>query len=214
MADLEIDANDFLKTIPKYVSDIRQRAVPMANRRAINRALIFARKLTIKRTQMHYKLTRQELVGSGKKGIKGFLNIRNARGNNLKQQEGSLDISGRPISMLRFLPPSKRKTQKQKGVSPKRRQKLRVEITPGQKKLHPKDFVQKGKGGQLLVFRRMTGKKKGDKEKLAAQKVPSIPLALKKHKSLDLITRMTNLRYQKNFQREFDFFVNKLSKKK
>jgi len=211
MSDFVIDSTDLLR-IPKFLKNIKNKNVPKANRRAANTALIYARKLTIKRVQISYKLKRQDLVRSSKKGLAGFLSIVKMRGNRLEGQEGLLNISGRPVNMTRFLPPGKRKPISQKGKTMKGRGKLKFEIKPGQKKTHPHDFVQRGKNGNMLVFRRQKGKKKGKREKLAAQKVPSIPVVLEKTESIEIIRRMTGVRYARNFTRQLNFLINKENK--
>jgi hypothetical protein len=159
-----------------------------------------------KNTMKHYKLKKKELKDS-------YFTMFRARGNRVEQQVATLKVSGRPISLIRFIPKGKRKPADQKGKSIKQRRPLRIEIRPGNKK-KTKLFIQKGKGGMTHVFRRKEGKKKGGKEVLAKQSAPALPELYSKVKSIRLQASITALRqYNKEFARQFKFLVNKAENK-
>jgi hypothetical protein len=153
--DFEIETAPF-KKIPIFLDDIKNKAFPVANRNALNRSLTTLRENMAKNTMKHYKLKKKELKDS-------YFTMFRARGNRVEQQVATLKVSGRPISLIRFIPKGKRKPADQKGKSIKQRRPLRIEIRPGNKK-KTKLFIQKGKGGMTHVFRRKEGKNKAGRK--------------------------------------------------
>ncbi len=197
----EIQA-DILKKIPLFLNDVQKQALPKANRAALNRSLITLRNEMARRTKKHYKLKTGELK-------RDYLTPIKAHGNNVYQQTATLKVSGRPISLIRFLTKAKRSPVSQKGKSIKQRRPLKIEIKPGSSR-STKLFVQKGKGGKTHVFRRQTGKKKGGKEVMAKQSAPGLTSLYDQVKSIRLqSSRVAYIQYKKEFDRQFRFFVNK-----
>ena len=75
------------------------------------------------------------------------------QGSDFRKYEVEMRISRKPIRLLHFIK-GKKEAQKQKGISAKRRRKLKAEVVPGRVTKLRKAFIQKGKGGSLLVFQR------------------------------------------------------------
>lgn len=199
--EFEIET-DALKRIPMFLNEVQEKALPKANRNALNRSLVTLRKEMVSRTRKHYKLKAGEIR-------KDYMKSFRASGSMVSSQMATLKISGRPISLIRFLTKSSRRPQNQKGKSIKQRRALRIEVKPGNKR-KTKLFVQKGKGGNMQVFRRQTGKKKNNKEVLAKQSAPGLGELYSKVKSIRQQSSLIALRtYRKEFDRQFKFFVDK-----
>ena len=197
---------DIFKKLPTFLDNIQHEALPKANRRALNRSLTTLKKNITQKTRLHYKLKAGELK-------RDFLRSYPAKGNDIRMHEAKLIVSGRPVSLLRFLPKGKRKPVDQKGKSVRQRRPLRVEIKPGVKKA-TRYFVQKGTGGKNVVFARKEGRKKNGRAVIAKQSAPGLPFLFKRVKSITLRSTLMALRqYERDFERDFDFFVRKAMSK-
>lgn len=191
---------DALARVPLFLNDVQSKALPKANRNALNRSLTTLRNEINNRVRLNYKLKKSDL------NKKYLFNLK-ARGNMVSQQVATLNVSGKAISLINFVPKAKRKPVNQRGIPVKRRRPLRIEIRPGDKR-KTKLFVQKGKGGNLHVFRRNEDAKKP--KGLMKQSAPSLPELFDKVKSIRLQSSKEALKtYRKEFDRQFDFFVKK-----
>lgn len=207
MPEITIVTDNVFKDMQKRLERLNHKALPKANKRAINRSLIAIRKDSIKDIQKFYKLKRGDLVKSGN-ALGSAIALRKASGTSLGFMFGEVKFSNKPINMLKFVS-GKKAPRDQKGVSPKRRRKIKVEVTPGQKKTKQLDFIQRGKNGKMFVFRRRKGTVKNGKEVLAAQKIPSLSVALQKLGRLRRIQATAAQKYARNLRSEIRFAINK-----
>ena len=98
---LEISLDKDIKEIQGFFNDLKFKAITTAARQGLNKAVDQTRSLAIKeiRKKRHAKLSDLR----GRKGRKGFVTIRKARGNNLARLEAIFNFSGAPLPLIYFI---------------------------------------------------------------------------------------------------------------
>lgn len=191
----------------KNVKDLRVKIIPVAARMAINRTMAGQR--TMASTLIRKKLA---LKASN---VKARMNLRKASGNKLDRLRSTLTTSNKPISLLEFVV-GQREPVNQEFTPVANRKKLRARVRPGLTKAHKGKFIQRGKGGSMLVFMRKgsqpTVNKHGKKKKgvLTAQRVPGPGWVLERNK--DAMSREREARFLKEFRRSYYYLVKRRGK--
>jgi hypothetical protein len=148
-----------LMEISAQLADIGKQARP-AMRRALKRGLLAMKTESIKEIKKTLKITNKDLKESFRlsapQGDRIFMHA-------------DIGYSSASLPMLPFVRGA-RSPIKQKGISIKRRRKLKVEIVPGRKTLLKGAFIQVVRG-RLGVFKRRKG---GTRTQLVSQRVHSI----------------------------------------
>lgn len=165
--------SDIEKAIQR-LGTFKNRTVAKLTRQTLNRTLKKGNTVASKEIRKERKISKAELDGSKKKGFRGLLSQRKAVGSVIDRMQATLSASTRTLGFIRFVPKGQRKKQLQRGISPKKRKKLSIEIKPGRKRKLPSAFIQRGgKNNTLQVFRRLSKKNNG-KHTLLRQAVQSI----------------------------------------
>jgi hypothetical protein len=200
---IDIDFEEGFRKIEKHLSYAGKKAAPKANRRALNRSLTTLRNSLLDNIRLHYRVQKKETKD-------GFFTSKNASGNNPNKQMAKLTVSGRAISLIRFLSKARRKPLKQKGIKVSKRKPLRLQVKPGANTTLKKAFIAQGRNNNWQVFRRRTGRTKNGKEVIARQSAPSLPKLFERVKSIRNISEANARKtYVKEFDRQFKFFLEK-----
>lgn len=159
-----------IKEVDRLLNGLEKRDMAKLVRRVLNKTATRAKTQTSKTIRQFRKIKASEVN-------RRLLRIRKASGNDPMRMFSSVSVSGKPLTMLRFVKGDKSPPKpKSKGISPRKRRSLRVEIVPGKTKRLVNSFVQRGrarntvKPGNTLVFRRQTKRRLP----IAAQIVPAV----------------------------------------
>ncbi len=146
--NLSLESN--LKKITITLDKIRTKAMVTAARQGLNKTLSKMNTLSANAVKQRRNLK----VGIIKR--KFFTQIK-AKGSTLDRLEASLIVSAKPISAITYIV-GKREPRSQKGITIRKRKKVKVRIRPGKTTILPNAFLAKGKSGNTQIFRR---KKRG-----------------------------------------------------
>lgn len=170
--NIEISLDKDIREIDKFFNDLKFNAITKSARQGLNRAAERTRSFAIRELRKRRKVKLQDLKGSKKKGKRGFVTVRKAKGSNLFGLEARVNFSGIPLPLILFIV-GQATPKAQRAPNPRRRSR-KFEIQQGQKKEKKGLFVQKAKRGsrRFQVFRRTdpSDKTKGFK----AQSAPSV----------------------------------------
>ena len=196
---LDINILHSFEQIPKMLDDFKLRQATQGARRAINRALVGGRKES---TSLLHERIRMKKGQIKKENIA----IQKAKGGSLASLEGIVSYNTKGLPMLLFVV-GKKTPRSQKGVPVRRRRKLKVEVTRGNRRTHPKAFIAKTQG-KNRVFRRPN---KGTNSKLYRQHVPSISHFFNtKAKIKEKTLAHMRDRFEREFSRELEVRLNRL----
>lgn len=197
---LDINILHNLDKIPEMLDEFKTKQVVNAARRAINRSLTGGRKESTDRLSQILRMKKGKIK-------KENIRISKAKGGSLGTLEGVLSYNTKGLEMLEFVVGSKQ-PRSQKGIPVRRRRKIKVEVTRGNRRTMPKVFIAKTTG-KNRVFRRNPGEKR-----LYRQHVPSISHFFDtkgniKNRTLIHMRR----RFEQEFTRELVVRINRLSHK-
>lgn len=198
MPRIEVD----LDQVKVFLNEVKTRALVRATRKSMNRSLSALQTRANKKAREHRKLKAREIK-------KDFFNLKKAKGNHLHRIEAELGVSGRPMSLLRFVVGQK-EPRRQKGIPMRSRRKVQVEVRPGRKVKLDSAFIAKGKGGKNQVFRRRTK----SRAPIVKQSVPALSTLFARKKIETPLRLFARRHFLKEFGRTFDFELNKLNKKR
>jgi len=133
---LDIQINDSFKQMNRFITKLEVDVVRKSIRQAINKSILSVRTLTNEEIRKRIKLKKGELN-------KRNLRVTKARGNIIDSMEAKVNVSGRPVSLIRLVR-GPRKPAPQKGIAVSKRKKIRVEIRPGKVLKRPRSFIVKG----------------------------------------------------------------------
>lgn len=127
-----------------FLTNTRIKALTTATRQSMNRSLSSLQTKANKTAREHRKL---------KAGVikRKYFRLQKAVGLDLLNMEASLEISGRPLSLIHFVKGSK-DPPNQKGVPIAKRKRVRVEVRPGRQVRLKRAFIAKARGGVNHVF--------------------------------------------------------------
>tara|TARA_R110000803_G_scaffold162194_1_gene225855 strand:+ start:42322 stop:42948 length:627 start_codon:yes stop_codon:yes gene_type:complete len=198
MIDFDISSN--IHEIPEYLDEIKSKIVLQAARTAINKTLISARKVSISRVGLTYKL---KPSGLSKAEVKKKMFIIKARGGSLKSLEGKILYKGEPIPIIKFVSGSKN-IIKMKGIKVKKRRIIKAEIKPGRKIILKKAFIQRAKTTQVF---------KGNSKGFKKQAVASISIIIMRRLHTRPLLKHVAIKFNERFINQLNFRLNKHNKK-
>lgn len=195
---LEKDLNE----IKVFLDEFRTKALVNATRKSFNRTVSTLRTRSNKEVREHRKLKAGEIN-------RRFFRVMKARGSRLDRLEASLDISGDPISLIRFVKGDKN-PRNQKGIKVKKRKPLKVEVKPGRRVQLKSAFIAKGSGGKNQIFRRRTGKR----NPIVKQSVPALSTLFSRDRFRAPLEAFANAKLSQEFERTFEFELDRLAQKR
>ncbi len=206
---LTISLDRDIREIDQFFSDLRFKIITKSARQALNRAASRTRSLAIKEIRRRRKLKLQDLKGSKKKGKKGFVTVRKAKGSNIAALEAQVNFSGIPLPLILFILGDK--GPKTQTLPNQRRRSRRFEIIKGKKKAKKGLFIQRAQRGSMTfqVFRR---EDPSDKSKgFTMQSAPSVAEILRtKSNVLRKIENGAIAIMQREYDRALQFNLSKL----
>lgn len=149
---IQISLEDNLKKINASFGSLRKQLIVKATRQSLNKTLSSVQTLTNKRFRKKRKMKASDIK-------KDFMKLKKARGSKMDQLQAEMQISGRALTLIRFVTGPKM-PREQKGIAVKKRKPLRVRVEPGKSKKRGDVFIAKGNGGKYQVFRRTDNKKR------------------------------------------------------
>jgi len=188
---LEISLDRDIRELDQFFDDIKFKAVTTAARQALNRTATRTKSLAIKEIRQRRKLKLKD--------VKGFIQTRKAKGNDIAKLEARVDFLGVPLPLILFI--LGQKTPKVHTTANPRRRTRRFEIVKGQKKAKRGLFIQKAQRGKsrYQVFRRTDKNNKSEGFKM--QSAPSIAELLRSR--ANMLRRIENHAIA-ILQREYD----------
>jgi hypothetical protein len=176
---ISISLEHNLKKVDASLAKLRKQQIVKATRQAVNKTVTSVRTFTARklRTQRNLK------VGEIKKA---FMKLFKAKGNTIDKLNAKIEISGRSVSLIRYVT-GKKEPRAQKGIAVKKRKDLKAKIKPGKSVKIKSAFIAKGTGGKYHVFRRMDNKRR----KRPDQKGP---IAKQSTSALSIIFERNNVR--------------------
>lgn len=186
-----------LNRVDVFLDNLKTKALVQATRGAMNRSLsmLVTRAGRIARDNRKLKL----------KEIKNdFFKIKRAKGNSLGELDASLEISGRPMSLIRFVVGDK-SPRPQAGIPVAKRKRVKVEVKPGTRAIRAHAFIAQGKGGNFQVF---TRKGQGRFNK---QSVPSLASVFAKDEIHVPLEKFAQEQFLSEFDRLFTYKLEQLS---
>lgn len=201
---IEIDFLHNLDGIENFYTSMVQDVAGPAVKRSINRTLTNARKESLKLIHKRIKLnTRQK---TKKDFSKQHVFVKKAVGLNAFDSTGSIEFSGKPMSLINFKIGAKG-VPKQKGIKISKRKKVKAEIYRGKKFTLKKAFIARGKSNNIQMFK---GKDGGGWIK---QGIPSLAHIMKKEAMDQVIRKMIENKFHSTLTREIDFRLKKAAAK-
>lgn len=197
---IDFDITGNIEAIPQWFNSTHDKAILAAARSAINKTLISARKLSVKRMGITYRLRPS---GYSRREVKSQMKLFKAKGGALHTIHGAIQYKGNPIPLLKFVS-GKKEIIKQKGVKIKKRRKLKVEIKPGKKFLVKGGFIQKAQSRQ--VFKRGSNGFK-------TQAVASIAKVMMRKSNKEAVLKHVKRRFPEIFASQAQFRINKANEK-
>lgn len=197
---LKIDITENLLEIDQMFDEFKTKQIVLAARRAMNRALVTARKRNLSLIPRELAIKKGELR-------KNHIRISKAKGGTIRSLEGDISFNTKGLPMLQFVR-GKKQPSKQKGVKIRNRRKLKVMITPGNVRTMPKMFITKSTGG-FRAFRRKAGT-----DELKRQHVPSVAFFFDTKGNIKRDTlNILRGRFEKVFTRELEIRLNTMRSK-
>ena len=147
---IEVNILDNLNEVGIWLKDLGEKGLATATKRAMLK-------------------TRPTFVRESRNQLKNFKKINNKAindrfvitkkldGNLINKFEINLAILSKPIRAIKFIK-GRKVRQAKKGIKVKRRRKLKIEVKPGKVSRLKNAFIEKGRGGTLMVLRRQTQK--------------------------------------------------------
>lgn len=143
---IDITATSEIKKIEIVLDKIRLKALTKATRRSLNKVMREMAKNDVPdaiRKQRNIKKSRIK---------KRFLEKFKARGSNLANLEARIQISKKAVPLIEYVK-GKREPRSQKGISIRKRKKVRVAIQKGKSTVVSKGFLARVKNNKVHVFR-------------------------------------------------------------
>lgn len=147
----QITIEDNLDEIIARYGLMRKEEIPKATRSALNKGMDTQFTGFTKAIRKRRKIKLKDL--------KRFVKKRPVRAKNVDRMESRVEISGRKVGTINFVI-GKKEPRKQKGISVRKRRRIRIEIKPGRRKVKKDAFIAKGKGGKYQLFQRRTKRSK------------------------------------------------------
>ena len=202
---IRIRLTDNLKHVDLQLGEIKNKTIVTSMRQALNKSIVSARKMAIEQIQLQRKLKTSYI-----KNKQTYMD--RARGSKIEHLYSSIKFMSKSIALIEFLR-GKKEPRSQKGIKPKSRRKIRVQVKPGKNiRLH-KGFLARGHGGKVNVFRRTDNKVRkppNQKGPLAIQKMPSIARLVEKPKISTPLQNFAAKRLGIEFERALNYQLQKI----
>lgn len=193
-----------LKGVDKYLNELSLKSFSRVTRRALNKAIVSVRAEANEIAREQRKLKKGEIN-------RDFFKMIKARGGKISASNAlsaQLLVSGRPMSMIRFVLGSKT-PRPMKGLSYKQRRKIKVEVFPGSKITKAHAFIAKGQNGNFQLFQRQ-GKERLPLNKLVA---PALSNIFKSPAVASRIKAFANQRMEIEMARAYELEMAELQSK-
>lgn len=186
---LKIDITTNLQAMEVAFADIKRHHLAQAHFRALNRAALHMRTLSVGLIRSRFNIKASTLK-------KEHIRLHVARKASISKMQASVSYNEAGIRLIEFLKGQK-KIDNQKGKSVKRRRKLKVMITPGKVRTLRGAFIQRGKG-KIGIFK----KQRGNRKDFFEQRVYSVAHVLKTKNIIPTLERAARGKYIQNFHHE------------
>lgn len=190
-----------MSAVQKLLPKINQKALPGATRMSLNRSLSALQTRANKKTREERRMKARDIK-------KDFFTLVRARGSDFARLNAQLIVSNKVLSLIRFIV-GPREGRSQKGIPVRKRKPVTVHVRPGRRVKLKGAFVAKGRGGNNQIFRRRTKKS----TPIVKQSVPSLASLFNRPKFRVPLETFAQQRFEIEFNRAFEFQLNKLVKK-
>lgn len=184
--------------VVEFLDEFKTKALISAARKSMNRTVMMLRTRANRLAREERKLKSSELN-------KDFFKVKKAYGNNLGALQASLQISGRPMSLIRFVVGPKQPIPQQ-GIPVRSRKNLKVEVKPGRRVALSTAFIARGRGGNLQVFRRQTKAS----FPIMKQSVPALSRLFEKDPNKSALEKFGHDTLGSEFDRVFKFELERI----
>jgi len=190
-----------LDQVTDFLDDFKLKALVGATRKAMNRSVMALRTQANRIVREERKLKQGEIN-------KDYFKLKKASGRDLASMSASLEVSGKPVSLIRFVI-GNRKVQSTKGIAVSARPEVKVEVKPGRRVIRRTAFIATGKSGNVHVFTRM-GK---ERHPIKKQSTPALSVLLSREKHKMALESFAQQHFAKEFQHTFQWEVERLTRK-
>lgn len=198
---LKITVKNDIDKLAEFLDEFQQRALVKATRMAMNRSVMSLRTQANRMAREERKLKQGDIN-------KDYFKITKASGNNLGTLHASLEISGKPMSLIRFvLGPAEKFSQA--GIKIADRRKVKVEVKPGRKVELKGAFIGEGRSGNFHVFRRRGPKR----HPIVKQSAPSLAVVFERKLFRDRLEAFMKGKFASEFQGAMTYEVQRLKDK-
>lgn len=168
---LKFNLEDNLDEVGVFFSKDTKQMIVRSVRRSIRLASKRLRSDTI-------DVIRRDYAFQSKKEVKKFLKERvMLKGNALHRFLFEITVRARGPQLIRFVRGNK-SPRNQRGVSPKKRRPLTIEIRPGARRKDRSLFIALASNGNPIVFRRKSNKRPRGSGEILAQRAPAVSRAI------------------------------------
>lgn len=143
---VEIDVFDNLDNLDVWLKELGQKGLVSATKSSFIRT-----RPTMKRESM--LMVKRFRKAKSKAITDRFKFINKLGGTRIDDLSVELDVKRKPIRALEFIK-GKKEAQKRAGISPRKRRRLKIEVVPGRVRKLPRAFIDRGRGGKLMVLER------------------------------------------------------------
>lgn len=143
---VEIDVLGNLDELDVWITELGTKSVLGATKTSMIRT-----RPTMKRESL--QMVKRYRKAKSKAITDRFKFINKLGGSRVDRLSVELDVKRKPIRALEFIK-GKKERQKRQGVKNNRKRKLKIEVFPGRVRKLPKAFIDRGRGGTLMVLER------------------------------------------------------------
>lgn len=198
---IKITITHNINSVIGFLDDFKTKALVNAARMSMNKTVSAMRTQANRMAREVRKLKASELN-------QDYFKVQKAFGSDLSRMEASLEVSGRPMSLIRFVSGSQSPSP-QLGIPVKQRQPVRVEVSPGRKVTLRTAFIAQGKSGNFHVFKR----KGALRMPIAKQSAPSLAHTFEKEPFRTQLEKFGQQRLGTEFETAFNFQIEKIQRK-
>lgn len=199
---LEMKISVDLNSVKVFLDDVKFKALTNATRKSMNRALSALQTQASRVAREERKLKLREIKTR-------YFRLTKAKGNRLHEMKASLEISGKPLSLIHFVVGNK-EPRSQAGIPVRKRKSIRVEVKPGRKVQLKSAFITRGRGGNNQIFRRR-GKRSYP---IVKQSVPSLAAVFSRDKIRKPLESFAQAKLSSEFEKTFQFEINKIAERR
>lgn len=199
---MKIEISNDIDDVVEFLDELKLRALVNAARKSMNRSVMALRTQANRVVREERKLKMGEIN-------KDYFKVTKAKGSDLGSMSASLSVSGKSVSLIRFLVGNK-SVQSTKGIPVKQRTPVRVEVRPGRKVTLKGAFLAAGKSGNVHIFRRRTAAR----HPIVKQSTPALSVLLARDQHRLKLESFAKEHFSKEFKTTFSYEVQRLIDKK